>query len=769
MNFLPFVDSPLRIQLSFEPAFEHLERVAADSTNDHSVRAKRLLADLAPYPELRTGLTDITQITENTILIQRLLADYFPPELTLNEIKAVSLPYTNIVFNHSERFKNILKAAGPDFEINIRDFDEHQFYILSCCLILNEFYGTQLDFSKPLFYDIPTAEGILKHYRILYNGDFLEVSPTENAVLLSQEDIELLINSYDNISLWKEKFPQESWQIRGFGIMTLFDATVENAVSIFKEKLLGINSVGFQQSVESVFRSIFRLWDIKIGFSFLNPDEHTLNTDPFGQQIGSFLLEDNQPREITDLLGQDIVQNFLENRSYFAISNTTDFRIANPHACWINHLITQGVQSIILTPVIKNGLFLGILEVVAFKPRQLNSINANKLDVVMPFLTDTIERLAAEWQNQIQAVIQTNYTTIHKSVYWKFRAEAESLIYKRQLGISHALNEIVFPEVYPLYGQIDIKGSSEARNASVQKDLIKQIKTLLNLFKKLDDPLFIHSFVKEEQQLQDYLTDLSMPLRASTEQYISGYISRIHTRLRLMSETEAKPLITEYFRKTDRETGSFHIYRRKYENTIHRINQALAEHIDMRQVEAQDVFPHYYERFKTDGIEHNLYIGHSIAPRQEFDTKKLYALRLWQLQVLCEMESIHHAQMRELPYPLAVTTLILVYNSAISIRFRMDEKRFDVDGSYNARFEIIKKRIDKACIKGTTNRITQVGKITIVYSNYVEEQEYLHYIKTLQARNMLAAEIEQFEVEDLQGVSGLKMLRATILHANESL
>jgi hypothetical protein len=26
----------------------------------------------------------------------------------------------------------------------------------------------------------------------------------------------------------------------------------------------------------------------------------------------------------------------------------------------------------------------------------------------------------------------------------------------------------------------------------------------------------------------------------------------------------------------------------------------------------------------------------------------------------------------------------------------MDEKRFDVDGTYNARYEVVKKRIDKA-------------------------------------------------------------------------
>jgi hypothetical protein len=92
----------------------------------------------------------------------------------------------------------------------------------------------------------------------------------------------------------------------------------------------------------------------------------------------------------------------------------------------------------------------------------------------------------------------------------------------------------------------------------------------------------------------------------------------------------------------------------------------------------------------------------------------------------------------------------------------MDEKRFDVDGTYNARFEIVKKRIDKAFIKNTTERLTAIGKLTIVYSNHDEEVEYKSYIRFLQSHKMLEDEIEMLEVEDLQGVSGLKALRVRI-------
>ena len=48
------------------------------------------------------------------------------------------------------------------------------------------------------------------------------------------------------------------------------------------------------------------------------------------------------------------------------------------------------------------------------------------------------------------------------------------------------------------------------------------------------------------------------------------------------------------------------------------INEKLAALIDKRQEEAQLMFPHYFERYKTDGIEHNMYIGESIAGNRNF-------------------------------------------------------------------------------------------------------------------------------------------------------
>lgn len=765
MSIEQFSDNPFEIQISFHVYIEHLEDVARLETGYTAERARALLKEIEPYPELRTGITEKEQIHGNLQVIQHLLADLFPPSLSNNEIKAVTVPFHSIIINQTQRLKNILQAAGPDFDMAIRDFDNHQFFVMSCCLVLNEFYNTNLDFGKPMFYDIPTASGIKRHYRILYNADFLEIIPTERARQLTPEDITLLINNYDDMELWKQMFPQGSYILKGFAILNLFDATVENAVSALKGTLItGLNDLDVEQDFESIFRSIYKIPDLNIGFTGFDEEENKFISIAPLRKIRSFMLNNSLEAICTDILGPKSYKAIMGKSDFFAISDTKQFFLEHPESELAHIFLMQGINSFILAPVVKNGVLLGVMELVSTRAAELNSVNAHKLEVVMPFLVNTIDRQITATQNQVQAIIQNEYTALHPSVQWKFKKEARKAIEHHNNHLEYELKEVVFENVYPLYGQIDIKGSSETRNLSIQKDLDNQLDALIMLLQNQDDTaasLLLDKMV----EFKLFTTDSSLPVRTDMEQYIQHYIEdTVHPFLKQVSAYADGENIKIYFKQLDRNSGSFYTYRRKYDTTVSTINQKMALMLDERQVAAQQIFPHYYERFKSDGVEHNLYIGASIAPNQTFVLQHFHKLRLWQLQVLCQMEQAHHRFKAKLPYQLEVTTLILAYSTYLSIRFRMDEKRFDVDGTYNARFEIVKKRIDKAYIKNRLERITQTGKITIVYASPNEEEEYTGYIEQLKEQGVLTGPIETLEVEDLQSITGLKALRVAIAH-----
>lgn len=227
-------------------------------------------------------------------------------------------------------------------------------------------------------------------------------------------------------------------------------------------------------------------------------------------------------------------------------------------------------------------------------------------------------------------------------------------------------------------------------------------------------------------------------------------------------------MVEEYMSAIDEKLNVLYNHRLQYDNTIAMINKEMAGLLDKKQVDAQAMYPHFFERFKTDGVEHNLYIGESITKENSFNPIYLYNLRLWQLQVMCEMENSYYQMQSKFPVALDVASMILVFNQPLSISFRMDEKQFDVDGTYNARYEIVKKRVDKAYIKGTKTRITDKGKITIVYSQKQDEIEYLRYIKFLQSKHYLDNDVEIVELQDLQAVTGLKAIRVSVLyHKND--
>ncbi|MES2277657.1 MAG: GAF domain-containing protein [Bacteroidota bacterium] len=747
---------------------ERFEAVADSDTGYAGQHAKAVLQEIAPYPELRDGITDVAQIENNTQVIAHLLAELFPPALTLNEIKAVGIPYVSLIFNYSERFRNILRDAGPGFDINIRDFDEHQFYVASCCMILNRFYGTNLDFSKPLFYDIPSADGILIHYRILYNGDFIEVIPTVNAPILTQGDIDNLLNNYDDLALWKKTFPSGAWILKGFALMTLVDVTVENAVSILKSNLLGTTiTPDLQQGLVSIFRSIFRINDMKIGFTSFDQEEGRFSNKQFGQRVNSYLLSNNADDDCKKLLCAGTYDKILKEHAYLAVADVDDFIAKNPGSELGLRFKAQNARSFVIAPVVKNDVLLGVLELVSPRVKELNSITAHKLEVVMPYITDAIDRKITDQQNKVRAIIQNNYTTLHPSVDWKFKREAQNYINNSYSGLAYSLKEIVFKDVYPLYGQVDIKDSSITRNNSVKNDLLNQLNHLILILDQLHQYIPTEPIKQHLIDLEGFIDEVSINIKADTEQSIQHYLELNVYPLLKGAGNYSKKLVADidhYFEHVDALTGEFHSNRRDYEKTLSLINEKLVGILDERQEEIQKYFPHYFERFKTDGVEHNLYIGATIAPKELFTDIDLHRLRLWQLMVTAEMEIEQFHLKDALPYPLSVTSLILVFSTPIAIRFRMDEKHFDIDGAYNVRYEVIKKRIDKARIFGTKERITQQGKITIIYSKTEEEAEYIQYISILQQRGILDSSVEHFDVEDLQGVSGLKALRVGVLH-----
>lgn len=765
-NFKKNSDLPLKLNLSFEAIFEYLEKIAQDKKHVLHNTAIELLEEYKQYPILKEGFDDFKYLEKYNNEISRLLEILFPDLLQTNEIKAASIPFEFTTFNVTKRFEKILEDAGEDYEFVLRNFDEENIYIMACTFILEFHYKMGLNIRRPFYFDIPNKKtGFTQHYRALFNGDFFKVKPLVNAPKITDKDIKLLLNNFNNIDLWREKFPPNSYEFRGFGLMSLVDMTPDYLISNLKENLINKDQKGID-GVEHNISLMYGSKDIKFEFSTFTLNDGILKYRYFNNKK-SFIIQDSNNSTCNGHFCDGILKKVFLDKQILAISDLEEYgKITNNNGI-SETLLSQGIQSIILAPIQLSDELFGVMEVVSKNKFELNSLNANKLEDIIPVFKIAAKRYLNEFENKLESVIQRHYTSIHPSVKWKFYEAAEMFVANEENGITenNKLQEIVFKNVIPLYGQSDIKGSSLARNNAIQKDLITQFSMAYNVIEKAKKTIDLPIYTDLQFRIEEYSSSIKNGLNSSDEinltYFLKNDIHPVFNHLKTLN-TSLRATVNEYMDAIDPNLNVVYDERKKYDESVNILNDQLAKFIDLKQVEAQKMFPHYFERYKTDGIDYNMYIGQSLLNNKTYDKIYLYNLRLWQLQMMCELENVVYNLKDELEHPLEVASLILVHSTPLTIKFRMDEKRFDVDGAYNIRYEILKKRIDKAHIKNSTERLTIPGKIAIVYSQDNEADEYLKYIKHLQAKKYIKGDVELVEIEDLQGSIGLKAIRIQV-------
>ncbi|MEM9822114.1 MAG: GAF domain-containing protein [Bacteroidota bacterium] len=760
---------PIRIRLSFHKVFEYWENQAASGELGKSSHAKEVLTYLEAYPELRAPIDDHAILERLKAPIKVLLSPIFPEILQQNEIKAAGLPFTNMNFNRTLRFADIIAAAGEGFSLAIRDVDHDLMYRYACIFVLNVKYQANIDNKRPYLVDIPDVKrGIVKHYRVFFNGDFSSFRLRDEKFSITEKDIQLLKDNFNNISLWKEKIPPNTFDFEGLGIMTIFDVSSDEVVSALKDDFLRPDALHSKEMLETIqhkMRTIFNIPDLCFGFTFLDEEEGMLNK--LDQKFSSSLiLGDLQEINMRECMCDDTQTALCTKDDQLIIPDLESMMNIKGNPMF-QSLLKRGIKSYLISPIKANGKTIGAFELGATQPNELNSLLSNKLHDILPIFTVAMQRGMEDYKTKLEAIVQENFTAIHPSVSWRFFDAAEDLLKARKEGREEEIEEIVFEEVYPLYGQSDIKGSSTERNKAIQADLITQLrlakKVLIEAAKLEDLPIYQQLIFRMKECTIGVKKGLNAGDEVSILEFLKTEIYPVFNHLHTVNPALRK-LVDDYMAKLDPELGVVYDKRKDYEQSVATINDKIAAYIDLQQENAQQMFPHYYEKYKTDGVEYNIYVGGAMVKSRAFDHMHLHNLRLWQLLTMCGVENKMHQLKPHLSVPLDVATLILVHSSPLTIKFRMAEKRFDVDGAYNVRYEIVKKRIDKALVKGRNERLTQPGKIAIVYSQEKDAVEYIKYLEYLQSLNKIGPVIEKLELAELQGASGLKALRVDVVY-----
>ena len=732
-----------------------------------------LLDHLSSVAELKQPITDPAILVRHKDLINYLMSAVIAPAQTDKELIAATVPFHFQSFFETQAFRRTidLQRIGKSTTINIpgRDLVVGK-TIQACLLILQQFYHVRLNFDKPILFTVRNpGNGLDKVYKIDIGRQFCEIISKRELRPIDSRIIKFLTEKVYDVDLWLQYIRPEDFEFRGFMLLRMTDVTEQEMVSSMKYDLLEKDAVSHKDSFNAIqqkLRSIFGLPEIRLGLAYFDVDNKIVfNSGPERDCWRSLAENVNVDGECGDFQGSVYERSWLEKR-YITVEDLESY----PYKSVVEEaLLAKGVRSILLAPLLDEGEPIGMLELATPNPGELNPITANKVESVLPMFTAAVKREKESAITEIRAIIQEECTNIHPVVQWRFVEAGRKVLEKRRRGQNATFEDITFKDVYPLFGMADVRNSSIERTAAIRQDLIENLQMVKSLLKKIKGNLSLPLLDETLYKTEIHLDRISLGLASGDENNALDFLTHeIHPLLLHFDKDVAfAGEIAQYRSHLDPDFGVVYRKRREFENTLGMINNMISTYLNEAQLTAQEMFPHYFEKYQTDGIEYTVYLGSSLTKGKTFNTFFLKNFRLWQLLMSCEIEKRMGQLKPKLKIPLDITQLILVHDQPLSIRFRPDEKQFDVDGAYDIRYEIIKKRIDKATIKGTGQRVTQPGKIAVIYNQPRIEEEYKRYFEYLAARNVITGEVEELELEELPGATGLHALRVTIAPNHE--
>jgi hypothetical protein len=765
---------PLEVDssISFKPFMDYLrKRFTTEKTGKARIYSKALETfEKYNVYEKDIQLADIHQYDE---LLEQLYICLSPPMAAEEELAwGLSFPFQQVIFYGTSCLYNLLmdRSSGKQEAYDVmktpEEFHKERLELIYS-FILKKLYNFRMPVKTERYHEETNIEtGLLQYFAIHINTDFLEVTANGKLPVLDFKELSAHLNDDSGYDIFQTILPLSLFRFRGIGIVTVSDVTAQKAVENIEKVRLARTPDNDEVSYNHVIQSLKTLvGNNKIEFD-LFPLVKINNEPVYGYVKGGtgILFEVWGERRLSPETFSKYVKGYFSNPSHFISSDIFDE--SEEGYTFLEHFRKLGVKSLALMPVFYNHEPVGVMAIHTWEGETFDERTLSLLEPVLPAIARILQIYIDEFNLEIENIIKEKFTSIQPSVQWKFNEAAWHYLHDRKSNLPEKTEIIQFKGVYPLYGAVDIRNSTIERNKAIVEDVDNHLRLLSATLVALQEQQ--HSVLLEEMiykcsKWQELLA-VEQP-SAHDENRLDNFLREETTPyLTHLSEQEKgqHELINEYLKSLDRFNSNQYGNKYDLERSMGMLNHAINEYFEAEKNKLQDLYPCYFEKFRTDGIEYDIYIGQAFAPNKPFNHFYLKNLRLWQLSSMAAIARLTASLLPTMPKPLRTTQLIFVHNHTIDISFRADERKFDVEGAYNIRYQMIKKRIDKVHIKDTEERLTQPHKIVLIYFDNKDIEDYLPFINYLQEKGILCDDLEDLALEDLQGLSGLRALRVGV-------
>ena len=756
--------------LSFVHFFEHIKRQAASERTVKRYIFQHIIEQFEKNPG---WLQDISAATASDyrFLYELVYAAIVPAIVDEHSyLWGLGMPVSPTIFYATDAFYSLLqRRLNSEIPDSLRYSEEarldHWHYTFVYSLVLREIYHFPVLPHDEFTYSYVEEEtGLLKYLTLKSDQQFVKVRSVNESPRLNIKMISGAMDRHD-VEYLLEHLPLHHFSFEGFSVLTVSDSTALNILENIRNTVVEQNPrdlVSTYEEALTLMKSMIGNVNVNFGILPLMEINHHLVV-PYSSIPFSFLVKTSRDLNIPEEVFLEYYRKYRTDPKLYFYRASDERDELSPFAKIFHQ---TRIDTLALIPVFHNNNLVGLLEAHSYEASALNESSLALLEHVLPLLAQLLQKNIHDFNSYIDYKIKTSFTSIQPSVEWKFREAIwnnmkELKFDRRKLSVP----TVSFSHVYPMYGAIDIRNSTVERNKALQADLLVQVQALIAALLIIEEGT---SLLKASQLLvssKRWFDKIEKYLLTSDEIEFNDFLIKEVQPFFHSVQDEFPSVayaVTAFSEVSDPKTGSAFRTRRALEASIHKITTEVSNHIDLFRKQIQRIYPFYFEKFRTDGVEYDIYVGQSIAPEKVFEYSYLRDFRMMQLRSMVEVVKLTQSLLPDLPTPLYTTQLIFINPSPIDISFRNDERRFDVEGAYNIRYQVIKKRIDKVNIRGTNERLTQPGKIAMVYYNSLEAEEYRKYIHQLQTDEVLEHEMEELELEELQGISGLRAIRVGV-------
>ncbi|WP_041616248.1 hypothetical protein [Spirosoma linguale] len=621
---LPKLDTlSLRFRLSFNPFVRFLkEQRQLVPTGGLSELYTYLIGQFTAATGLFDEESDAISEARLTELFQLATLAVLPLNHTERQIPyAFGIPVPLTLFHYSSAFENLLNQF-PDFLVDLPDqIQQVDRQRLAYQMILEKCYAVHVDqvvgqsfrFQKKL-------NGVTKYFRLDINNSFVQPQVGQTLPPLQPGWIDFA-KGVGPLPTEGEALPLELFTFEGFSFFQLEDVTETETIQQLREVFVHLHSDTepmIYHRFESALRNLCGQPDLQIGIipmpqvngHFVYPP-NSKNRSIFLQYAGASGMDYKNP------MAQAMVRKLTGSSVPYLFPDLGGLPEPVQEA-----LIGKGIRSFMLYPIGTANEVLGILEMGSPRPFALNDDILTKIERILPLIQELLRYQLNQFNTNLEQLIRKKFTPLQPAVEWKFYEAAWSQLNQEQRagGLSEAI-PVRFPAVYPLYGAVDIRNSSVERHKAVQQDLARQVAAVEAIFSLPEFP----SNWSRPEKLRDENFECRHKLMAGLlpedEQEVSLFLTEeVNAYFRYLQPLQ--PLlelpIQQYFAQTDPLTGLFSQALKRYERSMDWLNAAVNEYIDEEEKKLQTIYPHYFERYRTDGTEYSIYLGQSIAPDMPF-------------------------------------------------------------------------------------------------------------------------------------------------------